>query len=195
MLAQPPIEIAVPLAPPPGAIVLPVPYFSQCLSQWCWAACASMVLNFYKQKIDQCSVAGFECGGRDCCPCNPFCDRPCDPPDVATIYGNWYVSAGMRQGQVSPQFLLSELQAGRPIEVALGPCPGAGSTDSGHLVIVYGAASDTMFWVHDPLAEGSGPVDYAALVNGMGRGCWRWTWTAIQPQVAALKEGELGGNA
>jgi hypothetical protein len=196
LLAKLPVEIPIPLIPPAPAVgPLGVPYVPQCLGQWCWAACVSMVLKFYQQHIDQCQVAEFQFGGNRCCPCNILCNQPCEALDVAPMYCNWHVSAPIRQGGVSQQTLLTELQAGRPVELALGPCPDVGSTKSGHLVVVFGAASDTTFWVHDPQVEGSGPVQYSDLVTGMGRGCWCWTWTGIQPQPAASQEVDDGCNA
>ena len=172
-LAQPPSTLNPP--GPGSGTTLPVPYFPQVVNSWCWAACASMVLGYYKQNVNQCSVAEFLLKV-SCCPDPDLCDAPCAPSDVLRIYQHYNLNAKAVQGSVSAMDLQNELAARRPIELGLG------SSASGHLVIVFGfttAGANTSFQVHDPIALGTGPVSYDELLNGMGRGSWLETWKNI----------------
>jgi hypothetical protein len=140
-----------------------------------------MVLNFYQQNVDKCAVATFETGGLyDCCTYPFLCDHDCSLSDVAKIYAHWNLVAVPTQGSVTGQTLITEINAGRPVELGFGSCPNQPSS-SGHLVLVHGWVSATRFWVHDPAQSGTGTVDYDYLLVGMGNTCWIETWTGIQP--------------
>src|ERR1051326_7592817 len=97
-----------------AAPVLDVPFVPQLVTNWCWAACASMVLSYYKQNIDQRAIAGFVLN-TDCR--NPdLWNVPCYAADILRIYSNWDLSASPPQGPLSSQALRDELEAGRPVE-------------------------------------------------------------------------------
>jgi hypothetical protein len=183
-LAIPRVPIPLGIGPTQVGIALPVPYVHQCQTEWCWAACASMILNYYKNNMEQCAVAGLIVG-IDCCAFGGLCNRPADPGDISEVFTRSGLSSSAITGPVTVQQLLDELQAARPVEIAVGPCTVIPGEPSGHALVIYGWMSDTIFRVHDPLDEGSGRADYSAIMQGMSRGCWRNSWTGIQQLVAA----------
>jgi hypothetical protein len=179
-LAMPLDPIPFPALPAQPSNPLPVPYVCQILTEWCWAACASMILQYYHQNVDKCDVASRKLN-QHCCPANIFCNVPIAAECVVKTFDAWGLKSTASPGAVQPEILKNELAGLRPVELGLGPCPD--TSRLGHLVVVYGFVSDTVFWVHDPHQNGgSGKVDYSYLTQGMGRGCWRMTWTCIAPK-------------
>jgi hypothetical protein len=79
------------LEPPGGqpsstAVVLPasanldparIQLMPQSQSNWCWAASAQMVLQYFGEQVEQCKLANEERISltADCCPLNPSCDK------------------------------------------------------------------------------------------------------------------------
>jgi hypothetical protein len=140
-----------------------------------------MVLARYQQNVDKCTIAEFVLQ-IPCCPNPDDCDFARCPEVVAQIYQHFNLLASPVLSSISPQALQDELLAGRPVEVGVGGCPGAAAS-KGHLMVVYGWVTGTTFLVHDPLEAGTGPVDYQWLLTD--RGCWRETWTNLQPAAPA----------
>jgi peptidase C39-like protein len=87
---------------PPIQSSLPVPFYLQEKSNWCWAASAQMVMEYLGKSVKQCDQANDVIGRNDCCPgpdhqtpegCNlpewPFAERP-----FSTKYGFKAISSG-----------------------------------------------------------------------------------------------------
>lgn len=196
-LAQPPMDIPVPAIPPgPAGNPLCVPYIFQGVgTNWCWAACAAMVLNYYNQNVTLCGVAGFLSPGIDCCQSPFLCNKGCSADDVQRLYASRGFDSNPTGGPVSAQDLQTEINNGRPVEVGFDSCPG-GIETMGHLVLVYGYAPDGSFWVRDPMAPiGSGTIAYSQIVASVNYGCWRQTWVGIQPHNPMLREVVCGAQS
>ena len=95
-----------------GTAVLPTPLpgldqkvlkklqrFEQDQNAWCYAACASMVLDYYGQKVKQCVIVDFVMRG-NCClnqtseTCN---GNGAKPKDIKRIYKKWGSEAVSRR--------------------------------------------------------------------------------------------------
>lgn len=155
----------------------------QAKSRWCWAACASMVLDHYGQMVGQCNVAERHLQRSDCCggellsPCNQTC--PVD--EIVDVYREWNVASRQVDDRVSFQVLGVEWQRGRPVQVAwdLGH-------RSRHVVLVAGtrfANNTEVVAVCNP-SLGKGSMTYAALLSADGDGRWFQTWLDITPVAA-----------
>jgi hypothetical protein len=174
----------------PGA-TLNVPQIMQEQSNWCWAACAVMVFQYYgiNAGTQQCDLANYLSGQTYCCtpatfpPTDP-CNQPCpvSPIDnISGVYSHYGVTCARATGPITFSAIQSEIGANRPIELFF-----AWNTGGGHVVLVVGWGSDAngdYVRVNDPNA-GSGGVTYAQLLaytTGSAFGSWNFTWTGIQP--------------
>lgn len=132
---------------------LPMVWQQQQQSNWCWAACTSMVCQFYIPTMfpSQCSVATITINtGRsqtsiDCC-----------DPTVASTTGNstWGILpplaltghfASMVWASMNFGALLGELSAGRPVCVQI-----AWRSGGGHFIVINGAEQSFWFFPYFP---------------------------------------------
>ena len=154
--------------PPLGARTINVPQIPQQQTQWCWAACADMVLHYYgNTEVQQCDFANWLFGLSGCCssPSSELCNRPCRVADVSGVYSNWSIRGTPMNRTVSFSTLQSEINAGRPVEVAYQWRGGGG-----HVAIICGWDTNStgpFVRVNDP-AYGSGGVYYSELLNAYG---------------------------
>lgn len=181
-------------APAPSGVTLPIPYVSQALGNWCWAACAEMVST---NGSSQCSLAATILSNT--CPPNPSTDDQ-------TATEIQIVSVLQRAGAGHPghlggatasappltsQQLQSELNQQRPVEIGWRYFDNSGLLVGGHVVIVYGYgvnSAGTQFDVHDPhLNTGStSKMDYTQLSSPTGynplaaRTTWTDAWTPLR---------------
>lgn len=166
--------------PPLGAKSLNVPQIAQEQTQWCWAACADMVLHYYGNTgIRQCELANWLFGLPGCCsnPSSSLCNRPCQVADVSRVFMNYGVRSSGGNGTVSFSTLQFELNGDRPVEVAYSWNGGGG-----HVAIVRGwdqNSTGPFLRVNDP-AYGSGGVYYSDLLTAYGLGTWFYTWIGIR---------------
>ncbi len=171
-----PITFGAPLI---GAKALNVPQIAQEQKQWCWAGCANMVLRYYDNTaVRQCDFANWLFGLSGCCdtPSSTLCDRPCQVRDVSRVYKNWSIRSSTIKGTVTFATLQSEINDGRPVEVAYDWNGGGG-----HAAIVTGYGTNNtgpFVRVNDP-AYGSGGIYYTDLLTAYGWGTWCYTWTGI----------------
>jgi hypothetical protein len=178
-----PIKVAAPVkltVPSLWAQRIAVPQFSQEQSEWCWAACAQMVLRYYgNNAVRQCDVAARLFGQPGCSenPSSSLCNEPAQVQDIAGVYSDWgrptpqYVN-----GSVPFKTLQSELNAKHPVEVGF-----IWKDGTGHQVIICGWNIDTtgpLLLVNDP-RWGSGGVYYTNLVLAYGWGSWQDTWISL----------------
>ena len=163
-----------------------VPQIKQEQSNWCWAACAEMVLRYYDDStVRQCEFANELFNRTECClePSIPACNRPCEMPDISNLYSRKHIRSEFVDKAISFSKLQSEIDADRPVEVAyfwkdLGK--------PGHSVIVRGWRIDgqeEFVHVNDPAdspTSMSEIVAYAELLAPYGEGEWTYTWIEIR---------------
>jgi hypothetical protein len=163
-----------------GAGPLGVPMIKQEQTQWCWAACADMTLDYYGNAgVAQCDFANWLFGQSGCCtiPTSSLCNRPCQVQDVSRVYTNWNIQSSLIQSNVAFSTLESEIIKSRPVEVAY-----AWTGGGGHVALVIQTSiinNRPVVRVNDP-AYGSGGVYYDDLLTAYGMGQWLVTWTGIQ---------------
>jgi hypothetical protein len=169
----------------------------QLRSNWCWAACVDMVLNYYEQpEIRQCDVVGKKLD-EPCCddPFNADYNVTCHQDDMRSVWEKLGIHSRSHLGQptgdngwVGQNKLVDELNQQRPVELGL-KWQGSG----GHAIIVHGwknSSNGMFFLVNDPLnwgdeevpelVNGKGKVLYDELREAYGMGKWRWTWTELE---------------
>jgi hypothetical protein len=166
---------------------LPVDRIRQDQTNWCWAAAAQMVSDFYdNSEVKQCRLANRHFRLRSCCNSRGSnlntCNKGIDVEDVATVYERLNIGSQFTDGQVTLDALKSEINERRPVEVAF---QWNGSNGGGHVVIVKGFDENPegdYLIVNDPLDQYQRAlVSYDSLQNAYGLGQWSWTWAAIQP--------------
>ncbi|MDQ3917591.1 MAG: hypothetical protein M3348_03865 [Acidobacteriota bacterium] len=160
--------------------------------EWCWAACAEMVLRFFGVTLDKCQVAGRALRRNDCCPSSVGCDAGLDVGQVDEAFERAGL-AGNRFDALTFDEVRDQIE-GRP---ALGD-PGlslprrpvvAGiqwQNGGGHLVVVSGwrVAADSIRYlkVNDPFYT-SGDIRYQDLQSHYGpndNGRWVHTWADLR---------------
>jgi len=178
-----PVQLATRVAlaaPSTWAARLAVPQIYQEQTEWCWAACAQMVLRYYgNNTVRQCDLPSRHFG-QPCCedPGSVLCNEPAQVPDIAGIYKDWGRPSAAKyvSGSVPFQTLQGEINAKRPVEVGF-----IWDDGNGHQAIVCGWDIDDtgpLVLVNDP-RWGSGAVYYANLVLAYGWGSWRHTWISM----------------
>lgn len=175
------------LVSPETRLVLRIPLRSQEQSQWCWAACAQMVIRYHgTSKLRQCQLANglFDLSG--CCkmPGSARCNRPCSIQQVSQVYDQWGIQTIRRTSTVSFETIVSEIEASRPVQVGL-----RWNTEGGHVVLVRGWNGAKRLRVNDPADRGSRWVDYAYLKSAYGRGNWLWSWVGIRKPAGGTSNG------
>ena len=178
----PPNTLAMAANPLAGA-ELPVTRVPQRCLNWCWAACAEMVLRYKKVTSTQCEIATRALRTASCCPdglqsgCNvmiPVNTPVGSTPDIAGVYRLFNVSATYRRQPLVPNEIASEIAALRPVQAYL-----ARGGSRGHVVLIIGFqpsgdADDPWVLVIDPepTATKQGKVRYSELHAGLGSGLW-----------------------
>jgi Papain-like cysteine protease AvrRpt2 len=156
-------------------------------SNWCWAAVASAIGNFYNRPKSPCEVAT-ESLGTDCC--NPPVARGSDPRNTDWGLDQPLASVGQTlphtDGPLSPTDILTEITDQHPICChILWP---DGSTPPGHYIIVVGCnpAAGTVD-VRDNRYGDKNGLPYITLVTAYGspsgpKGSWDVTYKTSTPQ-------------
>lgn len=148
---------------------LNVPHVYQVLDNWCWAACAEMVLRYYSMTITKCAVAGWLKQNPSCCIMNPpaVCKDTCtvtqEQDDIAAIYHHYGLSAN-RKWPVASEDLKNEVEKNNPVELCYRMARG------GHVIVVYGwyptPSGAYRFRIHDPLNDASAAgVTFEGLIQ------------------------------
>ena len=123
-----PQPVTVVIAPLTGPLELKVPRIAQLGDEWCWAACAQMVLAFYKYPAptpQQCEMANLLFRFRDCCHTprplpGSHCDQGCAPaPMLNGSTTSTGVVCDLAQRRRQPGQLDFEISHGRPVEVRM----------------------------------------------------------------------------
>ena len=172
--------------PPPKEKIIDVPRIKQEQPNWCWAACAEMVLRYYdRPAIRQCDFANELFDRTECCaePSSPDCDRPCEMLDISNLYSSKHIHNKLVDRAVPFSKLQSEIDANRPVEVVYFWRDWG---EPGHSVIVHGwyaDGNDEFVHVNDPADSPttmSGIVAYSELLVPYGKGDWTYTWIEIR---------------
>ena len=165
--------------------IINVPQIKQEQSNWCWAACAEMILRYYDGSvIRQCEFANELFGETLCClmPSSPDCNRPCRKKDVSRLYSSKHIYSKLVEETIPFSKLRSEINAGCLVEVAY---LWENSGGTGHVVIVRGWRIDgkeEFVYVNDP-GDSLGEyriVAYSELLAAYGKGNWTYTWIEIR---------------
>jgi len=167
-------------APSSPGVKLGVPQKYQQQKNWCWAACAEMVLSYYGHVTEQCHIANWLFNQALCCTSGSSdqCDKGCQVPDVCRVYGNYGIKSAPSSGaNVSFAMLQSEISGSRPVEVGL-----SWRTGGSHLVIVCGWRTTSVgqyVRVNDP-SSGPQSILYTDLLAAYGVGQWTHTWIDVR---------------
>lgn len=178
-----PIKIIPSPPPAPNSKFLPVAHVLQKKSQWCWAACAQMVLEYHGQNVSQCKLASALLGSRWCCFLPMSCNSPCTATQVSALYNSFGLGSTHQSNQVSFDTIKSEIDADQPVEVGFEWIGGGG-----HLAIVRGWEQNSLGdWIriNDPVLRfyknyGQGTMLYSKLAKPYGIGDWVATWTDLK---------------
>jgi hypothetical protein len=176
--------VAIPvIVPPPDAVPastteheLEIDWVEQEKSEWCWAACARMVLSMFEEDVPQCDVASFLRETNCCSLANEdICNQGCNRQDILDIYNNFGVTATFLDDTVSFSKVRKEIRdRGQPVEACIEWDEGGA-----HVVIVFGCSlegSVRYVKVHDPYDYGVGEVRFSELRRYQEQGDWTLTW-------------------
>jgi hypothetical protein len=163
-----------------GERPLKVPHYHQKGDQWCWVACAQMVLRFFGVSRAQCEIATGQLQ-KQCCDgatAPVFCDEGCTAEEIDQTFALMGL-AGVRINEpATPGEIEKELFGKNPRPIVAGikwEQPG------GHLIVITGLRTYQNIRyvrVNDPL-YGPGDVRYSDLVEYYGRsdsGRWIHSW-------------------
>jgi hypothetical protein len=141
-----------------------------------------MVLDFYKDAaVKQCDLAA-RAFGKKCCntPSSSLCNQPLADANISELWKASLIQRRYVANSVPFDVLRSEIEAGRPVEVAFALNGGY----IGHVVIVRGWGQDAQgpyLLVNDPArGRGKGTVHYTDLLTANGSGVWDATWTGLR---------------
>ncbi|HXI25101.1 MAG TPA: C39 family peptidase, partial [Pyrinomonadaceae bacterium] len=160
---------------------------------WCYAACASMVINFLiatNDFVPQCQVASFvkRTVVQSCCDPTPDACKTsgCTADQVGEIFRNFKIDYEGSDdptnifGTITPSEIRDEIHTdGRPIEVVIDWADD-GFEKSSHALLITGfREADEYVYITDPLngLNYNGWQPYEFLDEGFGQGKWARTWT------------------
>jgi hypothetical protein len=155
----------------PDEVSLDIHAEKQQTLEWCWAACACGVARFLKidKQPTESDLANTLTGRTDCSssPVPKECVTGAQPEQIAAIYQSLGIARIGPDYPLSLQTLLSELIAGRPVEVGYLWYAGGG-----HVALVRGFQKwMSKFYVSDPWF-GDGQLNYQEIAAGYGVGRW-----------------------
>ncbi|HUR82319.1 MAG TPA: papain-like cysteine protease family protein [Thermoanaerobaculia bacterium] len=157
---------------------LPVPFYLQQQSLWCWAACVDMAVVYYNTAaVQQCEIVNYTLARTDCCsnPGSGWCNTSIPGAWFAGIY-NHYGIANCVPSAAPATFTQVQAAIAANRLLAAGLSWTAGGS---HVTLVTGFSTDggSFVLVNDPGFGGSMWVTYAGLLYGYGLGNWVETWT------------------
>lgn len=147
-------------------------------SEWCWAACAQMLLRASGEARRQCDIVAEATGVPGCCADPPPAKANRQlrvAPDFVSLVHHLHFPAQLVDRALSADEVRSQLAQG-PIAVCLE------TAASGHYVLVIGMREtgdprDPMLLVNDPATgETARPVGYRLFVAGLGLAAFRGEW-------------------
>ena len=163
-----------------GAGPLNVPMIKQEQRNWCWAACADMILHYYGNPgITQCQLANWAFGQSSCCqiPSSTLCDNGIGDAKISQLFSVYGLRSSYTANYVAYGILDIEIGSRRPVEVGY-----TWNGGGGHVAVVIETtviSGRQVVSVNDP-GYGPGSVYYPDLLTAYGLGRWDATWTGIQ---------------
>jgi papain like cysteine protease AvrRpt2 len=154
---------------------LPVPLKMQCQTEWCWAASAQMIVQYYGQtSVRQCDIATKHFGGsKQCCPRNPDCNCPCDKEDIAKILTDWSLKSDPMRGKIKFDEIQVEIKAKRPVEIVIEL---GSNTQHAEVIVGWRVYPLGQFvYINDPLANSAQHISFDTLSKH-----WLYTWMNIR---------------
>ena len=164
--------------------ILNIPIVYQVQSEWCWAACATMVSHFLGDtKVKRCEFAHMLFNQVGCCKHNSSaaCNKPCQWNDIKNIYSLKKIKSTFITGIVLFSKIVAEINLGRPIEIGFHWTFGGA-----HVVLATGYKSlrrRQYVYINDPI-RGGGWQTYKDIVVASGKGVWSHTWIDIKKGTA-----------
>lgn len=158
---------------------LGVPLIDQKQTNWCWAACADMVLAFRSNPgITQCQLANsaLQLNGVQCCPSNAVCNRGLKDKRITWLWNHCGIPAYRSPG-LNCNLLKYEIDNGRPVELGF-----AYSNNKGHVVIVHGwrqEASGLFFLINNSAGPKKQKILCTTLLALSQNGEWNATWRGL----------------
>lgn len=168
---------------------LEIPYVNQTQQNWCWAACAAMVINFYEEiNLSSCQVASSEFN-YNCC-YNP---GPCDKQNSMQRFFNMTYKYDIDSYPIEERVSFNSIKHQIDNEETL--IIRVESKYGGHFLVVYGyyiqknhttGNTARMLEIYDPYLiydqnfgeQTRFTINYEALLNGYGHQyTFNWTHT------------------
>lgn len=178
-------------------VKLPICHTSQGpMHNWCWVACAAMVLTYRQVSFGRmCCLPAFALPRPSASCCNGIgggeCDVAASKELITALYSSFNIPV-VRVASISPEDLIAEIDSPNCSPVEIGYVrSGFGFTESlepgavappaeGHVILVFGRdSSGTNFFVHDPLSQAEASRTYKALLGLPGGGVWKFTWKGL----------------
>jgi len=176
-----------------GDALLNVAVESQEQSQWCWAACCQMVLEYYGFTRTQCEMADYAFGQSNCCTwggsaaCNQpnwLFDHTRDCQDVLIKWGSVF-SVGHEE-HFSWPLVTSEIDARRPFIIGWHWDGGGG-----HALVGRGYTDSNWVDYNDPGPDGYMKGLYSWMVSGGGH---TWDETLRLTDYWVMGGGDYDGD-
>jgi papain like cysteine protease AvrRpt2 len=168
--------------------MLGVPFVTQQMTCWCWAACAAMVLKYYHLDFgDQCAIAakGLEVLDPSVC-CSYLTSERCNLPllddGITTLWRSTNVCAVFIPSQISDIDLFKEIESERPVEIGYGPT--VDEVGIGHVVIAVGWQGNDLshlsFLIYDPLFQARTALAQFVVASTRNKRTWVQTWVQLE---------------
>lgn len=167
----------------PAEVRIPIRAERQQTAEWCWASCAAAVAQFIglAKVPTEGELANLVTGRADCTshPVPKECVVTAPVYTISAVYEKLGIDRAGPDLPLTINTLLSELIAGRPVEVGYLWYAGGG-----HVALVTGFKRDSeLFYVSDPYF-GDGRLNYFALAAGYGIGRWAVSYGRFKKRAA-----------
>ncbi len=160
---------------------LNLPLIYQVQSEWCWAACANMVLRFcVNAQNSNCDIVNWLLNQTNCCSASNSisCNRNCQWADIEKIYTHWNITCTQINDNIPFNDIITEIDNNRPVQIGY-----QWDFGGGHVVVAigYNLSSDNKQYVYlnDPI-RGHGWYLYTNIINAGGKGKWVYTWKNVK---------------
>lgn len=175
------LQACIYLAAPAQELKIPITIQEQ--SNWCWAACSEVVLDYYKTVKTQCEIAEWTrtaaypfFGDVNCCQdpskgCNKEnynFNRAGSIQEILIHFGNLQNEGSL---PLTLDEITSDIQNNRLFVIALKWKDGYG----GHFVVGHGIKDDNVYYMDPDSEDGFYIVKYSDLRDGTNPGTWRGT--------------------
>jgi len=171
--------IPSPAARSSGDLLLPIDFVSQRpYRNLCWAACGSMVLQYYHVANSSLLEVASRVLGHDCTASPSGCDTAIWPE---TMYQSYNFSCDKAAGPLTPHSIRAFISALQPVQPYLQWADDEGN----HTILIIGSYSNGDVYVLDPW-WGVGRQSYQSVLYAYNRGTWQATWCNIRPSDAAV---------